>query len=83
MIGLMNNEIVEVSPDEKTTALKLLRRMIEQKPEDTVVTIFYGEGVEEERAQLLADELQPEYPEAEFIVQNGGQPLYSYYFSVE
>lgn len=83
MIGLMNNEIVEVSKDVETTSLQLLHRMIAEKSEDSVVTIFYGEGLDESHANALVEELQKTYSDAEFIVQEGGQPLYYYYFSVE
>lgn len=83
IIGLMNNEIIEVGASVEETGLALLRRMMAQKGEDAVVTIFYGENVDEANAAQLVNALEQEYPDAEYIVHNGGQPLYYYYFAVE
>ena len=61
----------------------LLRKMLSNASEDAVVTIFYGENMDEENANALVADVQADFPDAEFIVQNGGQPLYYYYFAVE
>ena len=42
----------------------------------------FGADVPEERADALIEKLEEKYPESEFMSRNGGQPLYSYYFSV-
>ena len=39
--------------------------------------------MDEESANALVADIQADFPDAEFIVQNGGQPLYYYYFAVE
>jgi dihydroxyacetone kinase-like predicted kinase len=83
IIGLMNNKIVAVADSVEEASKKLLRIMIAEKPEDTIVTIFYGEDVKKEDADALLHAMQEEYPNAEFMAQYGGQPLYYYYFSVE
>ena len=36
-----------------------------------------------DNAEALLEKMQQEYPDAEYIVQRGGQPLYYYYLSVE
>jgi len=46
------------------------------------VAVYYGADVDEERADNLIARLEQKYPESEFMSRNGGQPLYSYYFSV-
>ncbi|MDR1620631.1 MAG: DAK2 domain-containing protein [Clostridiales bacterium] len=84
IIGLMDGKIVTVSGAPQETSLKLLRIMMEKKAEDDcIVTIFYGESMQEAVAQELVDTLQPEYPDVEFVIENGGQPIYYYFFSVE
>ena len=83
IIGLMDNAICVVGKDVKSASLELLRKMIDSKSGDSVVTLYFGEGVTEEDANGIAGALEPDYPDAEFIVQPGGQPLYYYYFSVE
>ncbi|MCL2671309.1 MAG: DAK2 domain-containing protein [Clostridiales bacterium] len=84
IIGLIDNDLSVVEADVATCGQKLLSEMIAKKGiKDAVVTIFYGEDVEPDAAQTLADALQEMHASAEFIVQHGGQPLYYYYFSVE
>lgn len=84
IIGIMDSELTVVKDSVDEAGTELLRQMIAKKGEDDpVVTIFYGDGVDEERASMIAEQVQQDYSDAEFIIQNGGQPLYYYYFSVE
>ncbi|MDD4075382.1 MAG: DAK2 domain-containing protein, partial [Eubacteriales bacterium] len=83
VIGMLNGEIAEVDGDVTSVGAALLRRMLSQKPEEPVVTVFYGEDVTEADANAMAASVQADYPDAEFAVQSGGQPLYYYYFAVE
>ena len=45
--------------------------------------LYYGEDVSEERAGVLAERIEEEYPELEVSAKSGGQPLYYYIVSVE
>ncbi len=83
IIGLMDGEIVTVNGSVDGTSRELLRKMLEGQDEDAIVTIFYGNNMDEDNANALVAEMEKEFPHAEFIVQYGGQPLYYYYFSVE
>lgn len=83
IIGLLDNVITEVGTSVDSVAVELLCSMIENKGDDCMATIFYGEGADEDSAQAVADAVNEKYPDAEITVQYGGQPLYYYYFSVE
>ena len=83
IIGLLDNDIVTVSESVEESSVKLLETMLEKHPEDPVVTVFFGGGMDEDNANALVKQVSAEYPDAEFVVQFGGQPLYYYYFSVE
>lgn len=84
IIGMMDGNIAAVGHSVDETAEKLLRSMLEKKGEpDCIVTMFYGENMDEANAASISDEMRKDYPEVEFISENGGQPLYYYYFSVE
>jgi DAK2 domain fusion protein YloV len=83
IIALMDGDIVASGDSVDGTSRELLRKMIAKKTEDCIVTVFYGEKMDEENANALVREMEKEFNEAEFIVQFGGQPLYYYYFSVE
>lgn len=83
IIGLLDNVITKVGTSVDSVAVELLCSMIENKGDDCMATIFYGEGADEDSAQAVADAVNEKYPDAEITVQYGGQPLYYYYFSVE
>ena len=84
MIGMMDDEIVAVDEGVQGVSVKLLKKMLEKNGQsDCIVTIFYGESMQAATAQEIVAALQPEYPDVEFIVEDGGQPIYYYYFSVE
>ena len=83
IIGLLDNVITEVGTSVDSVAVELLCSMIDNKGDDCMATIFYGEGADEDSAQAVADAVNEKYPDAEITVQYGGQPLYYYYFSVE
>ena len=39
--------------------------------------------LQEAQAEALMEKLEEVYPDGEFIIQSGGQPLYYYFISVE
>lgn len=84
MIGIVDNDIAAVASDVNDAVEQIICKMIEKRDiEDPIVNLYYGESVDQEDAEALADHLQERFEEAEFIVARGGQPLYYYYLSVE
>ncbi|MBO4562990.1 MAG: DAK2 domain-containing protein [Clostridia bacterium] len=83
IIGLIDNKIAEVGSDVAECTKALIKRMIEKKEDCGFVSVYWGEGVDEESAAALVDEMIEEYPDIEFMVRRGGQPLYYYYISAE
>ena len=83
IIGLLDGTIVEVGQSVDAVAMALVCDMIQKKGDDPIVTVFYGENMDEENANALMEAVNEKYPDAECMVQRGGQPLYYYYFSVE
>ena len=79
-MGIMEKKIVCANKDRIAVAKDLLARMIDE--DSAIATIFYGEGTTEEEAQELADFIADTYP-IDVEVHYGGQPVYSYYLSVE
>ena len=52
--------------------------------EDTsLISLYYGEDVQEEDASKLAEEVETLYPEIDIDLHLGGQPIYYYVMSVE
>ena len=79
-MGIMEKKIVCANKDRIVVAKDLLARMIDE--DSAIATIIYGEGTTEEEAQELADFIADTYP-IDVEVHYGGQPVYSYYLSVE
>lgn len=80
-MGMEEGKVVTLGKELDLTAITLLEKMVEQESE--VVTIFYGDGVSEEQANTLLEAAQNQFDHCEFELHYGGQPLYSYIFSVE
>ncbi|MCR5809204.1 MAG: DAK2 domain-containing protein [Clostridiales bacterium] len=83
IIGLVDNNIVEVCKDVAECSRALIKRIMEAKEDCGFVSVYWGEGADEESAEALVAELTDEYPDVEFMVRKGGQPLYYYYISAE
>lgn len=80
-MGLTDKTIVAVEKNVDDAAVTLIDNMIDDDAE--LVSLYYGADVDEAEAQKLADKLTEKYEDIEFEVQFGGQPVYSYFISVE
>ncbi len=70
------------SCDSQDSLLQKLREAFGQY-DPSFLTVYYGEGVEKESAQKLAETIAGDFPDAELSVVDGGQPVYYYMISVE
>ena len=50
---------------------------------DTVVSIYYGKDITEDKANILKEEFEKKYDNLEVSCFYGGQPVYFYYISIE
>ena len=80
-MGLTDKTIVSVGKDAKEAAKKLIESLVSDDSE--LVSLYYGADATEEEAELIADEIVAEYNDIDVEVQYGGQPVYSYFISVE
>ena len=80
-MGLTDKTIVAVEKNVDDAATALIDSMMDDDAE--LVSLYYGADVDEDGANKLADKLADKYEDVEFEVQFGGQPVYSYFISVE
>jgi hypothetical protein len=80
-IGLIDDKLSVAGESIEVVAVNLLRKAGADERE--LITLYYGEGVSQEETQTLVDTLTDHFPEQEFQIVNGGQPLYPYIISVE
>jgi dihydroxyacetone kinase-like predicted kinase len=80
-IGLLDGDLVAVGDSDLEVINKLLTRLNLEEAE--VVTIYYGEDVEETEPEQIGNSIREQYPQLQVEVIRGGQPHYSYIISVE
>jgi hypothetical protein len=81
VIGLLNGELTASGQTKKEVVKEMLCQMNAEEGE--LITIYYGEGVDNAEAEDLADLIRKSYPEQEVELIDGGQPHYPYILSVE
>lgn len=80
-LGIMEGKIEVTGKDLLDTSLELLAKMGADNKE--VLTILYGADVSEEQVNALSGKIAEAFPDLEYEVYYGGQPLYYFLFSVE
>lgn len=80
-LGILDGEIVASGEDREAVILKALDAAVSEDSE--ILTLYYGEEVSAQEASDLADALGGRYGQLEVEVYPGGQPVYSYLFSIE
>ena len=80
-IGILDKDIIVSVPERFESACALVDKMIDEDSE--IVTILYGEGVDEDEADELAEYIENNYDDVEVTIFDGQQPVYSYIISVE
>lgn len=83
IMGLCNGKIKFLGNDIADIAFKSADKLF-KKNQSSLVTIIYGEGVEEETAAVVEEKLRNKYGDSiEISLVNGGQPIYYFIISVE
>ena len=80
-LALLDGKLIGSYTDMKKLMDELGEAVSELDPE--LVTVYYGEDVDEETANETAAILEGGLPDAEVTVVNGGQPVYYYMISIE
>jgi len=81
IIGIVSGKIVEAGSDLQKVSKSVLKHMVDH--DSSLVTVYYGEGTNEEKASELAEYVDGSFKDVESEVHYGGQPLYYYIMSVE
>ena len=78
---MLEGDIAVVETTVRQTVLNLLPQMFDD--DTSLITLLYGDGVTEEDAVLLGEDLAEAFPDYEIEVQLGGQAVYHYLIAVE
>lgn len=81
IMGMLDNKLEILGHSAEDVAVECAEKMVHE--DSSLITVYYGSDVSEERARELGDVLEEKYPDCDVEVQNGGQPLYYYLVAVE
>ncbi len=81
IIGLGDEGLLAVGQNIEQAALDSLEALVEGSSE--LISVYYGEQVEEEKAQDLLSSIEEKFPDCDVELNYGGQPIYYYILSVE
>lgn len=81
IMGIGDAGILSVGQSVEATTKEMLSLMADEDSE--LISIYYGQDIQEEDAEKLASEIEELYPEADVDLHCGGQPIYYYVLSVE
>ncbi len=80
-MGMGDSAILSVGKDMQDVVKDMVSQLVEE--ESAIISVYYGQEIEEAAAQALGEELGEQYPQCEVEVHYGGQPIYYYLISVE
>lgn len=81
IMGIGDHAILSVGSGVEETAADMVDKLVGD--EDELISIYYGEDVDEEKAAGFEKKISAKYPELDVEMHAGGQPIYYYIISVE
>ena len=82
IIGLLNNKLCSCGSTIEDVCIQVVRKMIDAYEDGSTVMLYVGKDTPEADAEQLCEKLSAMWPDCEFLIQPGGQPLYYYYFGL-
>ena len=81
IMGVGDHSILAVGKEIDPVAVETVGLMVDDESE--LISIYYGEDMNEEEADALREQIETAYPDCEVELNYGGQPIYYYIISVE
>ena len=83
ILAVYEGGIVGIGKEIYSTLEHLLDKMVEDFNEPNIITLFYGENINNEQAEEIKAKLLEKYADLDVEMYEGGQPLYYFLVSVE
>jgi DAK2 domain fusion protein YloV len=80
-IGIANGDIIASKDNRKEAVCELVENLLDEESE--IITIMYGETVDEKELEEIMLSIDSHYPDVEVEVIEGNQKIYSYIIAVE
>ncbi len=81
IMAIGDHGMLSVGKSIEGTAIDAIDRMVDE--DSSLISIYYGEGVNEDEANKIREAVLERHPNVEAEVEFGGQPVYYYLISVE
>lgn len=81
ILGIADGKIVTVTEDIAETTVDLVSKMVDAESE--LITLFYGEGIDQELAESVVAQITQLHPDCETELHSGGQPVYYFIIAIE
>lgn len=81
ILGVTDGTISAVGEALETVIFEAIEKAMDEDSE--ILTLYYGDEIDAETAEALAEKIEDKYNELDVEVYQGGQPLYYYIFSIE
>ncbi len=81
IMGIGDVGMLAVGKSKEDTTVEALEKLIDENSE--LITVYYGEDISEEEANILVDKIESKFEGIEIDLQYGGQAVYYYIISVE
>ncbi len=81
IMGIGDRGILAVGEVLNDTAMAMLDKMVDD--DTSMVTVYAGEGIDDEAAGMLIDNINERYPDLDTELERGEQPVYYYIISAE
>jgi len=83
VLALLQGDIVDCGPELAPMLLSLVGKMVEASSQPELLSLFYGNDMQEDEAEALSQQVQEAFPELDVELRPGGQPLYYFLVSLE
>ena len=80
-MGIGDGGILSAGKDKLLVALETVHSIVSEDTE--ILSVYYGEGITEEEAEVFREKITESCPDIEVEVNYGGQPVYYYILSAE
>ena len=80
-MAIANGEIISSTEERLASVCKLMETLVDEDSE--IVTVIYGNDVDEAELEKLMLSIDSHYPDVEIEVIEGNQNIYSYILAVE
>ena len=81
IIGISGKSLISSGKNIEDVTRNVIKDMVDE--DAGIITLYYGEDVEEDAARLFTENIQAEFEDLDVELYYGGQPLYYYLIAVE